>query len=176
MNKAGERMMKASKLMNTMVASSLLAVSLNVFAAGSLSVEKETTVNASPATVWKMIGNFNGLDVWHPVVVGSELTTGVNNEPGAVRLLTLGNGATISEKLLSYSDEDKSYSYAIMESPLPVSNYESSISVMDAGEGKSKIVWRSDFDTKDATDADAVDAITGVYDAGLSQVQKHFGN
>jgi mxaD protein len=141
--------------------------------ADHLSVSKETTLNASPETVWKMIGDFNHLDVWHPVVADSQLT-GDTTGVGAVRVLTLGNGATITEKLLSHSDADCNYSYAITESPLPISGYTSKISVTSAADGKSTVKWSSTFDARDATDEEAIGAIAGIYDAGLSNLEKHF--
>lgn len=152
----------------------VVTLSLSVQAAESLQVSKDITVNAQAATVWKMIGNFNGLDVWHPVVIGSEITSGKNDELGSVRKLTLGNGATISEKLLAYSGDGKQYRYQILESPLPVQNYVSSLTVSDAGEGKTKITWQSTFQAKGVADEEAVQAITGVYDAGLNHVQAIF--
>lgn len=139
--------------------------------AGNLNVSKETTLNASPATAWKMVGDFNHLDVWHPVVVGSELVgdaTGV----GAVRVLTLGNGASITEKLTAQSAN--SYSYAITESPLPLENYESTITVLPAADGKSIVKWTSTFDANGATDEEATNTISGIYDAGLGNLEKHF--
>ena len=161
-------------MLKTSLAATMMAFSLTAFAGGALEVNKDIMVDANPATVWKMVGNFNGLDVWHPVVVSSDLELGMNDEVGAQRLLTLGNGATITEKLVSYSDNDKSYTYQILKSPLPVSNYQSTIMVEAAGEGKSKVTWRSTFDAKDASDKDAIAAITGVYEAGLNQVSKDF--
>jgi len=152
----------------------LLAVSMTSFA-GALEVKKEITVNASPETTWKMIGDFNHLDVWHPVVVASELTSGSNETAGAVRVLTLGNGAAITEKLLSHNNSTNSYSYAITESPLPVSGYVSEISVSATEDGKSVVRWTSSFDAKKGfADEEAVNTISGVYDAGLTSLQKHF--
>ena len=141
--------------------------------ASDLNVSKETTVNASPNTVWKMIGDFNHLDVWHPVVVDSVLVgdaTGV----GAVRVLTLGNGASITEKLIAHDDNARSYSYAITESPLPVVGYESTISVMPAADGKSIVRWTSSFSAEGASDDEATQAISGIYAAGLGSLEKHF--
>jgi len=147
----------------------LLAASMTSFA-GALEVQKEITVNASPATTWKMIGDFNHLDVWHPVVFASELTQGSSD---TVRVLTLGNGAAITEKLLAHNDN--SYSYAITESPLPVSGYVSEISVSATDDGKSVVRWTSSFDAKEGfADEEAVNTISGVYDAGLTSLQKHF--
>lgn len=150
----------------------LLTITTSAYA-NCLKVSKGTTVNASPSTTWKMIGDFNHLDVWHPVVVDSKLvgdTTGV----GAVRVLTLGNGASITEKLLSHDNTAHNYSYAITESPLPVSNYESTISVTPAADGKSVVKWSSSFNAKGASDEEAVKTITGIYDAGLNSLNKHF--
>ncbi|HEC74248.1 MAG TPA: SRPBCC family protein [Methylophaga aminisulfidivorans] len=166
--------MTTRTLLKTTLATALMLTSLSSFAEGALSVDKHITVNANATTVWKMVGNFNGLDVWHPLVVNSELKTGSNNQPGAERLLTLGNGATITEKLTAYSDTETRYSYAILQSPLPVKNYQSTITVSSAGEGKTDVRWSSSFDANGADDQAAIDAITGVYEAGLNQVQKDF--
>lgn len=157
-------------IIKTTLSVALLATAMTSFA-GSLNVSKEVTVNASPDTTWKMIGDFNHLDVWHPVVIGSELTHGKAND---TRLLTLGNGATITEKQVSRNDAERTYTYAIVESPLPVADYVSTISVAPAADGKSTVTWRSSFDAKDASDEDAVNAITGIYDAGLNNLDKHF--
>jgi len=150
----------------------LLAFATSAYAS-CLKVSKETTVNASPDTAWKMIGDFNHLDVWHPVVVDSKLV-GDTKGVGAVRVLTLGNGASITEKLLSHDDGAHHYSYAITESPLPVANYESTISITPAADGKSVVKWTSSFNAKGASDEEAVKTITGIYDAGLNNLNKHF--
>ncbi|KKN18791.1 hypothetical protein LCGC14_0952320, partial [marine sediment metagenome] len=77
--------MTTRTLLKTTLATALMLTSLSSFAEGALSVDKHITVNANATTVWKMVGNFNGLDVWHPLVVNSELKTGSNNQPGAER-------------------------------------------------------------------------------------------
>ncbi len=78
----------------------MLLTSLSSFAAGALSVDKQVTINANTATVWKMVGNFNGLDVWPPVVVGSDLKTGSNNELDAERILTRPSSSSLQPILM----------------------------------------------------------------------------
>ena len=156
--------------LKTLCAASLLTLTTTA-CASNLSVSKETTVNASPSTTWKMVGGFNDLDMWHPVVVDSQLT-GDATAVGAMRVLTLGNGANITEKQTARTNS--SYTYQITESPLPVANYESTISVSPAADGKSVVKWTSTFDANGATDAEATDTISGVYDAGLGNLEKHF--
>jgi len=159
--------------LKTMATVALMTASITSFA-GHLSVSKEVTVNASPDTTWKMIGDFNHLDVWHPVVVASKIVKGHDNKKGAERLLTLGNGANITEKLVDRSDKSQSYTYQIVKSPLPVSGYESTISVKSGMDGKSIVSWTSSFDAAGASDKEAVDTISGIYDAGLNNLDKHF--
>ncbi len=162
-----------STMIKTTVTAVLLTSAVASFA-GDLTVSKNITVNASPETTWKMIGNFNHLDVWHPVVVASKLLQGNGQTAGAERLLTLGNGATITEDLLSLNNGAKSYTYKIVESPLPIANYVSTISVSSAADGKSTVTWSSSFDAKGVENKKAVDTIAGIYDAGLNNLDKHF--
>lgn len=154
------------------VASLLLATG-SCFAAGALSVEREVTVDNSSATVWKLVGNFNSLDVWHPAVVKSELN-GNGTKVGARRLLTLGDGATILEKLLSYSAAKSSYSYSILKSPLPVANYKSTITLTPVDEGHTLMKWSSTFDANGVSDEQAATIIGGIYDAGMAKVVANF--
>lgn len=160
------------RILKVMLSTCALIFTSPVFA-DNLNVSKETTVNASPDTTWKMISDFNHLDVWHPVVVDSKLI-GDKTGTGAVRKLTLGNGATITEKLLSHNDKSRSYSYAILESPLPVENYDSTISVTPAEDGKARVKWTSRFNARGASDEEAIKTITGIYEAGLNNLNKHF--
>lgn len=59
------------------------------------------------------------------------------------------------------------YQYMITESPLPVTNYISTIKVVKAKEG-STVVWSSTFIAKQGTaDDEAKKVIAGIYTAGL---------
>jgi carbon monoxide dehydrogenase subunit G len=139
-----------------------------VQAGGALSVAREVEVDAAPATVWKMIGNFNHLDVWHPALASS-------TQEGPVRTLVLaGGGGSIVEKETARSDKDMTYSYAILSGPLPVQNYESTVSVKAGSAGKSVVSWSGRFDAKGAPDDKAKEVIQGIYDAGLARVVANF--
>ncbi len=151
----------------------LLLIASCSFAAGALSVEREATVDAAPDTVWKLVGNFNALDVWHPAVAKSTMK-GAGTKAGATRELTLGNGAKINEKLTAYSAVKHSYSYAITASPLPVKNYLSTLTLSPAGEGKTLVKWSSTFDANGASDDEAKKVIEGVYDGGLARIGSTF--
>lgn len=159
----------------SIIVATLLALTFGVNAEGGLKVEKKSELNASPDTVWKMIGDYNHLDVWHPVVVNSTVNDNGNNE-GTVRVLTLADGATITEKLVAHSDSKMTYTYAITKSPLPISDYVSTINVSTSGEGKSLVTWSSTFNANGVEDQKAMEIIAGIYDAGLGNLTKHFTN
>ncbi|MFO1435876.1 MAG: SRPBCC family protein [Gammaproteobacteria bacterium] len=156
---------------------SLLALILSAFfpsialCNGALIVEREAVINASPQKVWKMIGNFNHLDVWHPAVANSTLV-GDGATPGDIRTLTLGDGATITEKLVAI--DSASYTYSIEASPLPVEHYVSTLSVKADDNGGSIVKWSSTFDAKGAPDDKAKDVIAGIYVAGLGRLSSYF--
>lgn len=132
-------------------------------------VTMSESLNVSADQVWQMIGHFNALPDWHPAVEKSEL-----KEQGQTRTLSLAGGGTIVEKLEEKDDRSRTYTYSIVDSPLPVKNYTSTIKV--TGEGDSAIVeWSSEFDAAGVGDNDAMKAIEGVYQAGLDNLKKMFG-
>ena len=77
------------------------------------------------------------MNSWHPAVAKDEIVEGENNTAGAVRLLTLKDGGTIKEKLLSFDDAGRTFRYSIVEGVLPVSDYTSTFTVAPAGKNKT---------------------------------------
>jgi len=145
-----------------------------------LSIEEKIEVNAPAKAVWTKLHNFGDMGAWHPAVKKTEIVGGENNKPGAVRLLTLQDGGTIKEKLLTYKFKERTFEYEIVEGVLPVSNYVSTLTVGEAKDGKSLVIWKGNFKRKDLSDKpaagqgdeDAVKAITGVYKGGLDNLKK----
>lgn len=131
----------------------------------ALEVTKQVTVDATPAQAWAAIGDFCAIGGWHPAVEACVL--GEKNGK-TMRTLSLKGGGEIVEELVERDEDDRSYTYRIIESPLPVANYESTIEVED--EGGTTIVWSGEFDAKGAPDADAVAVIAGIYQAGLDSL------
>lgn len=140
-------------------------------------VTKEIT--APPEKVWALVQEFQDMS-WHPAVVKTEGDGG--NTPDATRTLTLGNGGQIQEKLEKYDAANRSLFYRIVEvdvAVLPVTNYSAWITVKPTEEG-SEITWKGAFyrgypnndPPPELNDKAAVDAVTGVYEAGLDNVKK----
>lgn len=69
---------------------------------------------ASPQQVWDLIGGFDALPDWLPFIRESTPLEG-----GRVRRLTNPDGDVITERLIAYSEAERSYSYAIVDAPFP---------------------------------------------------------
>ena len=138
--------------------------------AAASDVVRQIDVDASPAKVWAAIGEFCGIGTWHPALEKCELS---NQGGTTLRTLTLKGGGTIVEKLVAWKGKKHSYTYAIVSSPLPVSNYVSTLSVVADGKG-SKLRWTGKF-TPVGDEAKAKETIGGIYDAGLAGIAKQAG-
>lgn len=141
--------------------------------AETVTVSKEASVAGAPADVWKKVGDFNGLNTWHPAIASSEIVKGSNNEVGAHRKLTLGDGAVIVEELAARDEAGMTIAYTIVDAPLPVTDYRSTITVTADGDDKSKVTWGSTFKPAAGTEpASAQELIGGIYQAGLDNLAK----
>ena len=121
---------------------------------------------AAPAAIWAKVGDFCGIANWHPAVAKCTLSDG-----GKVRSLDLKGGGNIKEREEGRDDAAHSYGYTILESPLPVANYHSKLTIAADGAG-SKLTWTGSYEAKGASDADAKKVIDGIYQAGLDALAK----
>ena len=146
----------------------LLAIGVAVACATpalALEVEKQVKVEASADDTWAAIREFCSIAVWHPAVESCVLSQ-AKGRP--MRSLSLKGGGTIVEEETARDDAGRSYSYAIVESPLPVDHYQSTIKVVE--DGGTVIEWEGTFDAKGAPDAEAVKVIEGIYQSGLDSL------
>ncbi|WP_353249106.1 SRPBCC family protein [Salinisphaera sp. T31B1] len=140
--------------------------------AGSITVTETQTVDAAPDEVWSTIRDFDAISLWHPAVESSDITEGENNKPGAKRHLTLTDGGTIDEQLITWDDQGMRYSYKILDGVLPVANYRSTIAVEAEGNEQSKVIWKGRFDPAEGQTADkAREVMKTVYRAGLDNIK-----
>jgi mxaD protein len=151
------------------IAAALLAA--GSFAGNALSLKEKVELSAPPEKAWALIKDFDGWQNWHPAVASTEITSGKGNTRGTVRVLTTQDGAKITERLERYQPKNFSYTYRITDSPLPVTDYVSTLQVKAAKSG-SVVIWSSHFKAKEGTaDADALKTIRGIYTAGLDNLK-----
>jgi hypothetical protein len=138
-----------------------------------------SVINAPIEKVWNRIRDFNGLANWHPAVAKSEIEGGnPSDQIGCVRKFSLQDGGVIRERLIEMSDLGHHYSYAILESPLPVANYRSTLRLRRISDGdRTYAEWSASFDADPAEKkAEAEDLISNaVFQGGFDALKKHFG-
>jgi len=148
------------------VTAAAVALTFSGLSAGAVESTYKATSTATPEAAWKKIGDFCGIATWHPAVEKCVLS-----DDGKKRTLSLKGGGTIVETLVGWDDNAHSYTYEIVSSPLPVSDYVSTIKVLPEGAGSS-VVWTGNYKAKGASDADAKNAIDGIYKAGVDAIAK----
>ncbi len=135
-------------------------------------VSLKTRIQASAAKVWETVGDFNGL----PKFVEAATKSTMEGEGiGALRTLTLPDGAEIIEKLESMDAQSQSLSYSIVSGPLPVDGYVSSMKLISVGDNECELEWSSTFEPKGASEAEAKQAIEGIYNMGFAGLNKLYG-
>ncbi|WP_062430916.1 SRPBCC family protein [Herbidospora daliensis] len=116
---------------------------------------------ASPERVWELIGGFHALPDWLPYIPESTMLDG-----GRVRRLVNPDGGVIVERLLSFNEAERCYTYAIVEGPFPVTGYLSTLRVYPVP-GAAEVVWSGRFTPTTGSDDAAVELFTTIYRDGL---------
>lgn len=166
-----------------LLAISLLPLTAAAHGPAPQKVEKTIIIDASPDKVWALVKDFGNMQKWHPAVESTKLDKRKNDagEEETVRLLTLKGGGTILENLKSIDEGSKQLKYGIIEGVLPVADYYSTITVKAADGGKTEVKWMGRFYRvyklnppipAGQDDKSALDAVNGVYDAGLANLKK----
>lgn len=132
-------------------------------------VSMSTDLKVAADQVWSLVGRFNALPDWHPGIEKSVL-----EKAGQQRRLSLAGGGTIVETLEHVDEHNRTYSYAIVDSPFPVSNYKATITVTDSDDGCT-VHWSSEFAAKGGAEGEMTKMVADIYQQGLDNLRKMFG-
>lgn len=136
-------------------------------------VDMSTKLPVAADIVWQTIGGFSAIAQWHPAIESSEETT---KDGATIRTLTLaGGGGTAIEKLETHNDKERSCTYSIVSSPMPLSNYEATLRVREDGPTSCTVEWSSKFDAEGVDENAAATAVRQVYEAGFENLKRMFG-
>ena len=138
-------------------------------------VYASSVIDAPAAKVWEKVRDFNALPRWHPRIRESRIENGEpSDKVGCVRDFRLQNGDRLREKLLGLSDYDMFCTYAILESPMPLTNYMATLRLTPISDGnRTFIEWTAEFDCATEAAADLVDGIgSNVFQAGFDALKR----
>ena len=151
---------------NAAIVSALAGIGSDATNAATLS--RSVEVQASPSAIWALIGPFCAIRDWLPPVGTCSQDGGT---PPTRTLVTKDGSATFVERQTARDDAKYSYSYTFLSSPLPVTDYHSTISVTSLGNGQSNVTWRSTYIPQPGKEGAAREALEGIYTAGLDSIQ-----
>ncbi|HHP8475558.1 TPA: SRPBCC family protein [Klebsiella aerogenes] len=127
-------------------------------------------IPASVDQVWQLMGGFDSLPDWLPFIPKS-----VVSEGGRVRTLTTSDGSTVIERLETFDNRQRSYSYSIIQAPFPVVDYLSTIAVVATADSNiTRVEWSGSFTPVNVSDADAEALFSGIYRDGLQALKNNF--
>lgn len=120
-----------------------------------LEVATSTILNASCDRVWAVLRDFNGHDRWHPIVAESRIERGEpSDRVGCIRRFRLADGAELTEQLLALSDLEQSFTYCLLETPVPLFNYVATVRLLPVTDGDRTFwSWRARFTTRPGEEA-----------------------
>jgi hypothetical protein len=136
-----------------------------------------SVITAPAAEVWQRVRDFNALPRWHPRIRESRIEEGLpSDKVGCVRDFRLQNGDRIREKLLGLSDYDMFCTYAILESPMPLTDYVATLRLTPITDGERTFVeWTAEFECAEDVAEDLVNGIgSDVFQSGFDALKRHF--
>ena len=149
----------------------LIASGLAVSPALAIDLSESVDIAKPAADVWGALENWCSISAWHPVIAECEA---YEEDGKTMRRLTTGDGGVLIEELTGRDDNAMSFSYVIIESPLPIADYASTMEVRENGDGAT-VNWSSTYSAHGVSDDEAFELMTGVYRAGLDQLKAQLG-
>lgn len=136
-----------------------------------VAVARSAVIDAPVDAVWRVLRDFNSHVLWHPQILVSDIEQAQPADvAGCVRRFRLADGAELREQLIALSDRDRSFTYCILESPIPLLDYVATVRLRPVTDGDRTFwEWRSTFRTPPGQEEALADLVAhGIYDAGFA--------
>ena len=115
-------------------------------------------LEASVDAVWKLLRDFADVSAWARGRVVRVEGGGV----GMVRHID-GPAGRFVERCEAHDDAARTFSYRLLESPVPATNFVATVRLTPSGPKSCVIEWMAEFETDSASAADLRTAIENVY-------------
>ena len=139
-------------------------------------VVRSTVLEAPCDRVWEVLRDFNGFDRWHPAVATSVIERGQSaDKVGCVRRFKLADGSDLREQLLGLSDLEQSFSYCLLDTPIPLFNYVAHVRLLPVTDGDRTFWhWESRFTTRPGDERRLIEMVGDqIYQAGFDAIRKY---
>lgn len=150
------------KLRILMSATAISGLCASTVWSADYSVKRTLQLSSSSTEVWNVVGDFCDIDDWHPDLVACTLKV---IDGSLHRSVTSDDGAVYLEKRIAV-DPGLSYTYRIIDSPLPIKNFTATFSI-EPLDG-SLVSWSARFMSDDPKMADT---ISEMIEIGISEIE-----
>jgi hypothetical protein len=130
----------------------------------------EDEIAAPIARVWQHFADFGKIAGWAP---GKPKVT-LDGPPavvGTVRLVESEGQPPIRERLAAYDADARTFSYAMLDSPFPFTDYLATVRLTDRGD-RTGIRWSSTFIPKDMSEPRVSELLGNVYRMFIDKLKK----
>jgi len=141
-------------------------------------LSRSAVIDSDLETVWSTVRDFNALPKWHPLIADSRIEDDAPADAvGCIRNFHLKDGANIRERLLALSDVEHTFTYSILESPMPVRNYVATMRLLPVSDGDRTFAeWTAEFECDEDYEQELI-ALVGdtVFAGGFKAVNDSLG-
>lgn len=130
------------------------------------------TVAAEADAVWKLLGDFSGLQPGPGIDAVDIEGEGV----GMIRTIRMPNGHVV-ERLENHDAGLRTFTYAIIneDGPLPFSNYSATVNITDNGDATCTVDWTGTFEPRGVEEEKAIRIASGIYAGAIKGAKKTLG-
>jgi len=119
--------------------------------------------------VWACFADFGDLSAWAP---GRSRVPVEGSGVGAVRTVEGDGGPPVRERLEAYDPERHTFTYAMLESPFPFTDYVATVGLHDLGGGRTSIDWSSRFEPRGLPTEHVAQMIEGIYRVFIARLKE----
>ena len=101
-------------------------------------------LEASADTVWGLLRDFGDISAWSST---GKMLQSDGEGAGAIRRVESQDGLLV-ERCEAHDEEAQTFSYALIESPYPFSDYVAVVKLTPLGSDRCAIEWSSEFEPK----------------------------
>lgn len=141
-------------------------------------VRRSIRIAAPADRVWPAVRDFGGHGKWMPGSGESDAHmewTGPPNEVGTERRISLPDGPSFHERLMSVDDQQGAIRYSLVMSPFPIQDHLAEIRIEAARDGSSIATWSATFSAEGVETFALLDDFMGSqnFEPGLSGLKRY---
>jgi len=119
--------------------------------------------------VWAAFADFGDLSAWAP---GRSRVPVEGRGVGAVRTVEGDGGPPVRERLEAYDPTGHTFTYAMLESPFPFTDYVATVRLHDLGGDRTSIEWSSRFEPRGLPTEQVEQMIEGIYRMFIARLKE----